>query len=83
MDRAIFDMNLGLEATSLYILICALCDQGETPTMDRIRVQWNGSIEKLLEAAEELVHHGIADGSLPIRENEPLHINPREKWHKS
>jgi len=83
MDRAIFDMNLGVEATSLYILICALCDQGEIPTLARIRVQWNGSAEGLLDAAEELVRHGVADGSLPVRENEPLHINPKGKWHRA
>lgn len=81
MDRAIFDMNLGVEATSLYILICALNDQGEVPTLDRIRVQWNGSSEGLLHAAEELVQHGIANGSLPVKENEPLHVNPKGKWH--
>ena len=83
MDRAIFDMKLGVEATSLYILICALSDQGEAPTLDRIRLQWNGSTEELLHAAEELVRHGIADGSVPVHENEPLHINPKEKWHRA
>lgn len=81
MDRAIFNMNLNVEATSLYILICALTDQGEMPTLDRIRAQWNGSEEGLFKAVEELIRHGIVNGALPPQDEEPLQPKPKEKWH--
>ena len=81
MDRAIFELNLGVEPTSLYILTCAIIDQSESPTLNRIQAQWNGTREGLRLAAEELIQHGVVNGTLPLEEDEPLHINPKEKWH--
>ena len=43
MDRAIFELNAGVEATSLYILICALMDEGKAVTLENVRRQWTGS----------------------------------------
>ena len=83
MDRTIFEMNLGVEATSLYILTCALVDQGEPPTLERIRTLWNGTNEGLLHAAEELMQHGIITGSVPIEEGTPWRINPKKEWHRN
>ena len=34
MDRAIFETNASVEATSLYILLCALMDSGQPPTIE-------------------------------------------------
>lgn len=76
MDRAIFDLNAGVGATSLYILICALLDQGEHGiTLDRVSLQWNGSREELDAAAEELVRRGVLSGA-----DGHLHLNAKEKW---
>lgn len=80
MDREIFKINLGVEATSLYILTCALVDQGEPATLERIRTLWNGSSESLLLAAEELIQKGVASGTLPLEEGSSLHINPSKEW---
>ncbi len=81
MDRAIFELKASVEATSLYILICALMDQGETPTPTRAAVQWHGTMDTLLKAAEELIQRGVLEGQPPVPEEQPLRINPSEKWH--
>ena len=39
MDRAIFDMNLSVAATSLYILLCSLQDEEREPTLNTARRQ--------------------------------------------
>jgi len=83
MDRAIFDLNASVEATSLYILLCALLDQQELPTLTRAKVQWNGSGENLVSAAEELMRRGVLQEIHPLRDDEPLRVNPRDKWDLS
>jgi hypothetical protein len=61
MDRTIFRLKAGIPATSLYILICSLLDEGHLPTLDRIRVLWNGTEELLNEAIEELISRGVLE----------------------
>jgi len=80
MDRAIFELNVSVEATSLYILICALLDQGESPSLGRARVNWSGSDEELLNAAEELVRRGVIQAGQALGDEELLRINPSNKW---
>ena len=76
MDRAIFDLNASVGATSLYILVCALLDQGEDGiTLDRVGLQWNGSREELYAAAEELVLRGVLSGG-----SDHFHVNAKENW---
>lgn len=82
MDRAIFDLHLDVDSTSLYILACALFDQGETLTLNRMRSQWNSAEENLLKAADDLIEHGIFAVQPPLTADKPLQINPREKWHR-
>jgi len=79
MDRAIFNLGLSVEATSLYILICALLDQKEVPTLNRARIQWNDSEEKLLSAVEELAERGVV-ARRPAGGDDPLRLNARENW---
>lgn len=83
MDRAIFDLNLNVEATSLYILTCALLDQGEAPTLERIRLQWNGNEQDLSTAVHELLEHNVVTASQPIRQDEPLKVNPSNQWNRN
>ena len=80
MDRGIFDLEASVEATSLYILLCALLDQGDTLTLDRASVQWNGSREDLVTAANELIQRGILAGNQPLTQDQPLQLNPRDQW---
>jgi hypothetical protein len=80
MDRAIFDLRASVEATSLYILLCALADQGDSLSLDRASIQWNGSREDLFRAAEELIQRGVLAASQPLTLDQPLELNPSENW---
>ncbi len=80
MDRAIFEMQLSVEATSLYILLCALIDQGVPPTLEEAVHKWTGTADSLLRAAEELVKRCILRSSLPIRKDIHLHPTTRDRW---
>lgn len=80
MDRAIFDLNASVEATSLYILICALMDQGEPPSLNNAQVKWNGTRESLEAAADELLQLGVLEVVPPFTPDKHLHISPRTNW---
>ncbi len=64
MDRAIFDLKVSVEATSLYILLCALMDGGQAPTLENARQKWTGTEESLLAAAQELVRKCVITGAV-------------------
>ncbi len=80
MDRAIFDLRVSVEATSLYILLCALMDGRQAPTLENARQKWTGTGESLLAAAQELVRRCIITGAVPIPEDMHLHPNTRDRW---
>jgi hypothetical protein len=80
MDRAIFNLEASVEATSLYILLCALEDQEEPLTLDRASVLWNGTREDLVSAVEELFQRGVLDGSQPLTRDQPLQVKRSEEW---
>jgi hypothetical protein len=80
MDRSIFNLRASVEATSLYILLCALADEREPLTLERARLQWNGTSENLLEAAAELGQRGVLTGTPPFAQDQPLHLNPSHEW---
>jgi hypothetical protein len=80
MDRAIFDLNASVEATSLYILLCALYDEGRAATLENARDRWNGGEENLFEAARELMKRGVIEEAHPLDEGTPLRITPRHEW---
>ena len=80
MDRAIFDLKISVEATSLYILLCALMDGGQAPTLENALLKWTGSEESLMAAARELIARGVISGSDPIPKGMHLHPTTRDKW---
>lgn len=80
MDRAIFDLDASVEATSLYILLCALMDMGRPPTLEEALPKWNGTEETLTHAAEELRSRCVISVNLPIAKSAHLHPNTRDKW---
>lgn len=80
MDRMIFECNAGVYATSLYIILCSRIDDGEKPTLNSALEVWNGTEEKLLEAAGELVDLRIIRPIEPLDFNRRVHLNPREEW---
>ncbi|MDR3570373.1 MAG: hypothetical protein P4L43_20305 [Syntrophobacteraceae bacterium] len=80
MDRAIFDRKISVEATSLYILLCALMDAGEEPTLENASAKWTGDEKALVDAARELIEHSIIAGEVPTPKDMHLHPNSRELW---
>jgi hypothetical protein len=80
MDRAIFDLNASVEATSLYILLCALMDGGQAPTIQEALPKWAGTEATLIAAAEELISRCVLDSSVPIHKGRHLHPTTRDKW---
>lgn len=69
MSQRIFDMNLPVEAVSLYLLCCALADAGAAITRETLSERWNGSDEALereiafLEKKNILCRTGAQEGS--------------------
>ncbi|MEM5785666.1 MAG: hypothetical protein AAGU11_00030 [Syntrophobacteraceae bacterium] len=80
MDRAIFELNASVEATSLYILLCALMDQGRSPTLEEAGAKWAGTEESLLSAAQELIERCVLISMVPIPRNQHLHPTTRDRW---
>lgn len=80
MDRAIFDLNISVEATSLYILLCALMDAGEEPTLENASPKWTGTEQALVAAAHELVERCVVAGAVPPPRDMHLHPNSRDRW---
>lgn len=81
MDRGIFNLKASTEATSLYLLICALLDLGQSPTLSEVRAKWNGNEESLQNAAKELMRRGVLDSSHTRREDEPFEVLPSHEWN--
>jgi hypothetical protein len=50
MDRKIFSLNLSVEATSAYILICNLAESGTPITIESAGTFWNDRPESLVSA---------------------------------
>jgi hypothetical protein len=82
MDRLIFELNASVDATSLYILLCALAEGGSAPTLNDARTRWNGTAEALTRAAEELMDRGVLEKNQPLDPDQPIQINPAEKWNR-
>ncbi len=80
MDRAIFELQASVEATSLYILLCALMDSGEPPTLELAMTKWTGTEQSLIAAAEELVGRCVLATKIPIPKKIHLHPTTRDKW---
>jgi hypothetical protein len=80
MDRAIFDLEISVEATSLYILLCALMDSGQAPTLENALQKWTGSEKSLLSAARELIERCILTGPVPVPKDKHLHPTSRDRW---
>lgn len=80
MDRSIFDLNISVEATSLYILLCALMDGEQPPTLENALPKWTGTEESLISAAGELIGRCVINGVIPIPREMHLHPNTRDRW---
>ena len=81
MDRAIFDLQTSVEATSLYILLCSVSDEGGAVTLSNAIPRWNNPEETIYKAAEELMIRGVLEGSRPIAADTLLHVTVSLCWH--
>ena len=82
MDRTIFNLKASVPATSLYILICSLLDEGESPTLDRARTLWNGTEEDLGEAIRELSERKILEPLPSSLNGKPVRLNLGSNWRR-
>ncbi len=76
MDQRIFELELSVEATSLYLLMVPLSDSGavlDRPTMLRF---WNSAPQELDRALAELEGRGVISGDQRGR----WHIRPAGSW---
>jgi hypothetical protein len=83
MDRKIFSLNLSVEATSAYILICNLAESGTPITIESAGTFWNDTPEALVSALEELDRHRIIFQALDANQMRQYYLNPSDLWKKS
>jgi hypothetical protein len=80
MDRKIFQMNLSVEATSAYILICNLAESGAPVTIESAGAFWHNTVETLAEAIGELKRHRIIYEIVDSRQMRQYLINSSDLW---
>ncbi len=78
MDQRIFNLNLSVEATSLYLLMVALADGGTHLVRENILPLWNASPPELEAAFQELKQRGVAgEGAAG-----DWFLRPAEEWEQ-
>lgn len=82
MDQTIFHLRASVPATSLYILICSLLDEGQPPTLERMRKMWNGTEEELDAAIEELTQRGILVPPQVMTNGRPMQLDLTSNWRR-
>ena len=80
MERKIFNMNLSVEATSAYILICTLAESGAPVTIESAGAFWNDSPEALTTALQELSRHRVIYEELDSKQIRQYFVNPSNLW---
>ncbi len=80
MDQKIFSLNLSVEATSAYILICTLAESGTPVTIESAGSFWNDTPEALARALEELSRHHIIYERLDSRKIRQYALNTSDLW---
>ena len=83
MDRTIFTMDLSVEATSAYILICSFVEGGAPATVESLGPFWNGPRQELPSALTELRSRGIIEEILDERLVRRYLPNPAEFWRSA
>ncbi len=80
MDTQIFNMNLSVMGTSLYILVTALIGDGVRPSKSILLERWNAAPEAFDLAIAELLMHKILE-EYQGPEAESFYIaNPASLW---
>jgi uncharacterized protein YdeI (YjbR/CyaY-like superfamily) len=82
MDQKIFTLNLSVEATSAYILMCTLAESGTPVTIESAKTFWNDTPEALVKALDELQRYSIIYEALDANQVRQYHLNPSNLWEK-
>jgi hypothetical protein len=72
MDKAIFNLGLSTEATSLYILIEALVSEGKEVSFPACEARWTSDCAEMATAMAELEARGVVDvtdGKIEIKDS--------------
>ncbi len=76
MNQKIFTLGLPVETVSLYLLCCALADQGTTISEANLEKVWTDSAQRLTRSLAELTARGIIE---PIAAG-AFRVNPPDRW---
>ena len=82
MDRKIFNLNLSVEATSAYILICNLAESGTPITIESAGTFWNDKPEALISALEELERYRVIVEALDANQMRQYYLNSSDRWKR-
>ncbi len=82
MNQKIFSLDLSVEATSAYILICTLAESGTPVTIESAGSFWNDTPEALARALEELNRHRIIYEELDANKMRQYYLNSPARWEK-
>ncbi|MFO7560508.1 MAG: hypothetical protein R6X10_16885 [Desulfobacterales bacterium] len=81
MNQKIFELNLGVEETSLYLLCCSIADNGSEISRKDISSVWNGSEESLSRCIETLERLSVISVQNALKkEDEIYRLMPVETW---
>lgn len=68
MSQKIFQLNLSVETTSIYLLCCSLADHEEPISTKNIQEIWNGSHQALITGLDALEKRNILQKIISDRE---------------
>jgi hypothetical protein len=82
MDTQIFNLKLSVYATSAYIVICSLVDEGIRASEEAINARWNDSPENLGSALGELRLWQVIGASVGPDDQTAYSPNPASLWRR-
>jgi hypothetical protein len=81
-EQRIFDLGLGVETVSLYLLCCGLTDAGQRLSLDTITPAWNLDRIALIDNLDVLIRHGILEADrAPDDEAARFELRPATHWN--
>jgi hypothetical protein len=80
MDRRIFDLDLGVEAVSLYILITSVLGDHVAPTGDIIASKWTSTPEILDRSLDELIDRQVIVKRIGPTDEPCYYPQPASLW---
>lgn len=75
MNQKIFALGLPVATVSLYLLCCALADQGTAITRENLQKVWNDSPQRLSHGLSELAARRILEPA-----GSGFQLNPPDRW---